>query len=98
MIVPHVHAKDTIGNDLAIELRLGDDSTVTSVLHTNGASSTEVTVDTSGLDFGEHTLVLESFDTNSEGMSTLKAYTVTIFVVAPQEVVQEVIIPPTLPL
>ena len=81
--VPHVRAQDTIGNVIAIDLRLGDDSELTSVQLTNGATATDVIIDTTGLTVGTHVLKLESFDTNGEVFSSLKIDTVTIVVVAP---------------
>ena len=57
MSVPHVHAADTIGNVLAINLRLGADSDFTSIQLTNGAAATEVTIDATDLALGdEYTL------------------------------------------
>ena len=62
-IVPHVHAKDIIGNVLAIDLRVADDSDFTSVQLTNGAAANEVLVDATSLAMGTtYTLKLESFD------------------------------------
>ena len=62
--VSHVYARDTIGNVLAIDLRLGTDSEFTSVQLLNGATATEVTIDATGLAVGNYTLKLESFDIN----------------------------------
>ena len=78
--MPHVYAADTIGNVLAIDLRLSDDSEFTSVELSNGVSATEVTIDTTGVAPGEHILKLESFDKNGEVYSTLKIDTITIVV------------------
>ena len=58
----HVYAADTIGNVLDIDLRLSADSEYTAILLTNEVSATEVTIDTTGVDPGEYTLKLESFD------------------------------------
>ena len=60
--VPHVFAQDTIGNVLAIDLRLSADSEYTAVELSNGAGATEVTIDATSVYSGEYTLKLESFD------------------------------------
>ena len=86
LIVPHVHAADTIGNVLDIDLRLGDDSKFTSVELSNGADATEVTIYATGVAPGEHTLKLESFDRNDEVFSALKIDTITIVVIGSIEV------------
>lgn len=83
MSVPHVHAKDLIGNTLAIKLRLAADSDFTSVSFVNGATATKVTIDTTGLAAGSYTVALESYDTNAGVYSTLKLDTVTIQVTEP---------------
>ena len=81
--MPHVYAKDTIGNVLAIDLRVGNESEITSVQLKNGPTATEVTIDTTGLAVGTYTLVLESFDINGEVFSTLRTDSVTISVLQP---------------
>ena len=81
--VPHVHALDTIGNVLAIDLRMSKDSEFTFVQLTNGATATKVFIDAADLTVGiTYSLKLESFDTNGEVYSTLKIDTVTVVVVA----------------
>lgn len=60
--VPDVYAEDTIGNILDIDLRLSEDSDFTSVVFTSGTSVTDLFIDTIGMDVGNYTLVLESFD------------------------------------
>ena len=79
--MPHVHAADTIGNVLAIDLRLSDDSEFTSVELSNGASATEVAIDAIGIAPGEYTLKFESFDKNGGVLSALKIDTITINVI-----------------
>ena len=92
LIVSHVHAADTIGNVLDIDLRLGDDSEFTSVELFNGAYATEVTIYATGIAPGEHTLKLESFDRNDEVFSALKIDTITIVVIESIEVDPETIL------
>ena len=88
--MPHVYAADTIGNVLAIDLRLSDDSEFTSVELSNGGTATEVTIDTTGVVPGEHILKLESFDQNGKVYSTLKIDTITIVVYDVVELVEPV--------
>ena len=76
----HVHAADTIGNVLAIDLRLSDYSEFTSVELSNGASATKVAIDATGIAPGEYTLKFESFNKNVGVLSALKIDTITIVV------------------
>ena len=80
MTVPHVHAADTIGNVLAIDLRQSADFELSFVQLTKGATATEVLIDATGLAVGNYTLKLESFDKNGGVFSALKIDTVTIVV------------------
>ena len=82
--MPHVHAKDTIGNTLAIDLRLSADSEFISVTLTNDVAATDVAIDATGLAVGTYTLKLESFDTNGTVFSTLKNDIITISVLEPE--------------
>ena len=82
LTVPHVHAADTIGNVLAINLRQSIDSELSFVQLTNGAIDTEVLIDATDLAVGNYTLKLESFDKNGGVFSSLKIDTVNIVVVA----------------
>ena len=80
--VPHVYSEEKIGNQLAIDLRQQADSELPFVSFINRASSTDVVIDTTGVLPGEYTLVLESYDANSDLPElTLKTDIVTIFVV-----------------
>ena len=81
--VSHIYAADTIGNVLAINLRLASDSelTTSSVSLVNDPTATEVTIDTTGIAAGTYSLKLESIDENSGVFSTLKTDIVTIVVV-----------------
>lgn len=86
LTVPHIRAGENIGNFLAIKLRLSSDSDlISSVGLNNQAAATEVTIDTSDLAVGNHTLKLESFDANGGVLSTLKTdiITVTVFETTP---------------
>ena len=56
LTVPHVHAADTIGNVLAIDLRQSADFELSFVQLTNGATETEVLIDTTGLAVGNYTM------------------------------------------
>ena len=79
--VPHVFAEDVIGDQLAIELRQKAGSEIPFVSFINFASSTDVVIDATGVLPGEYTLVLESFDTNSDLQElTLKTDIITIVV------------------
>lgn len=50
----------------------------------NDTASTNVIINTAGLTLGEHSLVLQSFDENSDGVeSTLKTDTITVIVTEP---------------
>lgn len=85
--VPHVHAVDIIGNILAISLRLGPDTDITSILFTNDTEVTKVTIDATLITPGTYSLQFESFDTNSGVFSTLKIDKITVVVTATPEVV-----------
>ena len=93
MSVPHVHADDTIGNVLAIDLRLGQDSDLTSVWLANSLTATEVVIDAINLSAGTYTLILESFDRNGGVFSTLKTDIITVTIVAVTTVVKQTKIP-----
>ena len=79
--VPHVQAADTIGNTLAIDLRLSADSKFTAVQFINDGTATNVIIDATGVAVGTYTLKLDSFDINGGLFSTLKIDTVTIVVI-----------------
>ena len=82
LTVPHVYAEDTIGNTLAIDLRLSATSELTSVTFVNGATSTDIIIDGANLSAGtSYTLELESFDTNGKVYSTLKKDVFTVVAV-----------------
>ena len=82
LTVEHVHAELTIGNTLAIDLRLSSESTFRTVSLSNWATATDVRIDTGGLTAGDYTLILESFDKNSGNIrSTLKRDEITVRVV-----------------
>ena len=82
LTVPHVYAEDTIGNTLAIDLRLSATSELTSVTFVNGATSTDIIIDGADLSAGtSYTLELESFDTNGKVYSTLKKDVITVVAV-----------------
>ena len=78
--VQHVHSEETIGNQLVIDLRQSAGADLPFVTFVNGATSTDVVIDTTDVEIGEYTLVLESFDTASNVYTTLKTDTITIVV------------------
>ena len=75
--VPHVIDENLID---VIDLRQQAGSELSFVSLVNGAASTDVVIDTTGVLPGEYTLVLESFDTNSN-LPGLTRYTDTIILV-----------------
>ena len=58
LIVPHVYSEEQIGNELAINLRQPVGSELAFVTFTNGASSTDVIFDTTGVPVGVYSLIL----------------------------------------
>lgn len=92
LTVPHIRAEDDIGNTLAINLRQreGDGSTrLFFVSFAEESDHTKVIVDGLALTAAagtEYTLVIESFDTNSNGVeSTLKTDSIEILIIDPIE-------------
>ena len=74
-----------IGNDLAINLRQKTGEELSFVSLVNGTISTYVILYTAGVAPGEYSLVLESYDLNSNGAvpATLKTDTISIIVEEP---------------
>ena len=86
--VKHIKAEYPYANDLAINLRQRPGSELSFVSFENNAvsASTNVIIDTTGLTTGEHTMVLQSFDENSDGVeSTLKTDTIQIIIIEPEQ-------------
>ena len=79
--MPHVYAADAIFDIQDIDLRVAADSEFASVSVTNGATSTELTIDAAGIAVGTYTLKLESFGFHDGNLLVLKTDTVTISVV-----------------
>ena len=77
--VPHVYAEDVIGNQLAIDLRQKNGTELSFVTLKNGVSSTDVTINTTGLIPGEYYVILESFDSTFKNLA-LKTDTIKIVV------------------
>ena len=69
--VPHIYSKLFIGTTLAINLRQSSDQ-LSFVSFEEHSGATEVLIDTSGVDEGEYSMVLESFNTLSLAKSALK--------------------------
>ena len=67
--MPHIYAEEDIGNVLAINLRQKQGFELDFVSFVEQDSHTDVLIDASNLLGGQQfTLVLESFDTNSNGI------------------------------
>ena len=69
--VPHIYSELVIGTTLAINLRQASDQ-LSFVSFEENSGATEVLIDTSGVDEGEYSMVLESFNTLSLAKSALK--------------------------
>ena len=63
--IEHISAEYSQAIDLAINLRQKSISFLSFVTINNSTGFTEVTIDTTSLSPGEHTLILESFDESS---------------------------------
>ena len=72
--MPHIYAEEDIGNVLAINLRQRQGSELDFVTFVEHDGHTDVVFDAANLVSGQqYTLILESFDSNSNGdMATLK--------------------------
>jgi hypothetical protein len=62
LTVPHVYAEDVIADELDINLRQKTGSELPFVKFINGASSTDVIINASGIGVGKYLLMLESYD------------------------------------
>ena len=60
--IPHITSSLTIGNTLQIDMRQRSGAELSFVSLSNGASSTDVTIDGNDLALGDYELILESFD------------------------------------
>ena len=85
IVIPinHIYSDEEfkIGNTLSINLRQATESELAFVSLSNGPSSTEVIINPTGVANGSYTLILESYDENSNGSySTLKQDTIIIIV------------------
>ena len=63
--VPHIYSELFIGTTLAINLRQASAEQLTFVTFEELSNATKVLIDTSGVDEGEYSVVLESFNTLS---------------------------------
>ena len=85
--IKHIYSKLTITNSLSINLRQSG-STLPFVTFTEQSDSTDVVINTTGVDPGEYSLTLESFNTLSLAQSALKTDSMTITVVGTPSFVQ----------
>ena len=96
MQVEHIRGKYTYANVLAINLRqkTGEELSFVTLANSSSEAMTEVIIDTAGLPLSNYTLVLESYDENSDGIeSTLKTDTIQIVIIFEEEVLDEEVVP-----
>ena len=96
MQVEHIRGKYTYANVLAINLRqkTGEELSYVTLANSSSEAMTEVIIDTAGLPLSNYTLVLESYDENSDGIeSTLKTDTIQIVIIFEEEVLDEEVVP-----
>ena len=79
--VPHVYPEDVIGTQFVVDLRQQAGVELSFVTLSNGPTSTEVVINTVGVDPGDYILVIESFDSSSSEGFTLKIDKITIVVI-----------------
>ena len=81
--MPHIYSESTIGNVLAVNMRQKVGSELSFVTFANGATSTDVIINSNGVSPGVYNLVLQSYDTDGVVFSTLKTDTIIITVTDP---------------
>lgn len=88
-VVANIYPLHELGNELAINLRQASSLGFVTLDQSDASSQTVVNIDSTGVDAGEYTLTLESFDLLSSVKSALKTDTVSISIQDPPRFTQE---------